>query len=80
MASNLVKIKEMQNVTSLIIPKTIAIMEKRKKSLKWCYFQMEEGFMKWIMEKISMWFMFVILEKIIDLVYSKPIKPSAMGF
>jgi len=61
MASNLVKIKEMQNVTGLIIPK-------------------DEAFMKWIMEKISMWFMFVIMEKIIDLVYSKPIKPSAMGF
>ncbi|CAD5312626.1 unnamed protein product [Arabidopsis thaliana] len=37
MASNLVKIKEMQNVTGLITPKAIAIMEKRKKSLKWCY-------------------------------------------
>ncbi|WZZ00800.1 hypothetical protein YC2023_073128 [Brassica napus] len=36
MASNLVKIKEMESVTSLVTPKALAIMEKRKRSLKWC--------------------------------------------
>ncbi|XP_009115863.1 uncharacterized protein LOC103841103 [Brassica rapa] len=36
MASNLVKIKEMESVTSLVTPKALATIEKQKKSLKWC--------------------------------------------
>lgn len=34
MASNLIKLKEMESVTSSITPKALAIIEKRKKSLK----------------------------------------------
>ena len=37
MSSNMLKIKEMHNATGLITPKARAVMEKRKKNLKWCY-------------------------------------------
>lgn len=36
MASNLVKIKEMENVTTSVTPKALATIKKRKKNLKWC--------------------------------------------
>lgn len=37
MVSNNVKINEMNNVKGLIILKVLVIIEKRKRSLKWCY-------------------------------------------
>lgn len=37
MSSNNVKIKEMNNAKGLITPKALAIIENRKKSLKWCH-------------------------------------------
>ena len=37
MSSNMLKIKEMHNATGLITPKARAVMEKRKKNLKWCH-------------------------------------------
>ncbi|CAD5314736.1 unnamed protein product [Arabidopsis thaliana] len=36
MSSNLVKIKEMESATGTITPKAKAVIEKRKKNLKWC--------------------------------------------
>lgn len=37
MSSNNVKINEMNNFKGLITPKALAIIEKRKRSLKWCH-------------------------------------------
>lgn len=37
MSSNLVKINEIEKATGLITPKALAIIEKRKQSLKWCH-------------------------------------------
>ncbi|XP_022568086.1 uncharacterized protein LOC111211355 [Brassica napus] len=37
MSSNNVKINEMNNAKGLITPKALAIIEKRKRSLKWCH-------------------------------------------
>lgn len=36
MSSNLVKLKEIENVRGIFTPKALTIMEKRKRSLKWC--------------------------------------------
>lgn len=60
MASNLVKIKEIEKAIGLITPKALAIIEKQKKSLVWCHpFSNGRGIYELIMEGTSMWLMFV---------------------
>lgn len=61
MASNLLKIKEMESVTSLVTPKALAIMKKRKRSLKWCAPLSSGRYMRSIMGRTSLWFMSEII-------------------